>query len=78
MGIGKPRGMSAKKLKELVESDFDCDFYSDVDSSSSYCSILFLQKMGVNMCGLSPDEVAEGKLGGDKMEKLPRPAEDDE
>ncbi|EAY73424.1 hypothetical protein OsI_01304 [Oryza sativa Indica Group] len=51
MGIGKPRGMSAKKLKEL---------------------------MGVNMCGLSLDEVAKGKLGGDKMEKLPRPAEDDE
>uniref|UniRef100_A0A0E0PXY6 CCHC-type domain-containing protein n=1 Tax=Oryza rufipogon TaxID=4529 RepID=A0A0E0PXY6_ORYRU len=65
MGIGKPRGKSAKKLKELA------------DSSPSDCSLSLLQKMGVDLCGLNPEDVAESSLGGEKRKKLPRPNMDD-
>uniref|UniRef100_A0A0E0MKP0 NB-ARC domain-containing protein n=1 Tax=Oryza punctata TaxID=4537 RepID=A0A0E0MKP0_ORYPU len=80
-----------KKLKELAgisnvlsfgsvlkESDFESDIHSETDSSPSDCSISLLQKMGVQICGLSPEEVAEGKLGGDKLYLVPRPAEEDD
>uniref|UniRef100_A0A0E0JJN3 Uncharacterized protein n=1 Tax=Oryza punctata TaxID=4537 RepID=A0A0E0JJN3_ORYPU len=47
MGIGKPRGNSAKKLKEFAA------------------------------CGMSPEEVAETSLGGERRKKLPIPEIDD-
>uniref|UniRef100_A0A0E0BTV3 Uncharacterized protein n=1 Tax=Oryza glumipatula TaxID=40148 RepID=A0A0E0BTV3_9ORYZ len=65
MGIGKPRGKSAKKLKELAYS------------SPSDCSLSLLQKMGVDLCGLNPEDVAESSLGGEKWKKLPQPNMDD-
>uniref|UniRef100_A0A0D3H546 Uncharacterized protein n=1 Tax=Oryza barthii TaxID=65489 RepID=A0A0D3H546_9ORYZ len=82
MGIGKPRGKSAKKLKYSLSasdfhSDLDEDCLSTSDSSPSDCSISLLQKLGVEICGLSPQEVEEATLGGARKKKLPRPSEED-
>uniref|UniRef100_A0A0E0EAE6 Uncharacterized protein n=1 Tax=Oryza meridionalis TaxID=40149 RepID=A0A0E0EAE6_9ORYZ len=75
MGIGKPRGKFAKNV--LKESNFDSDIHSETDSSRSDCMFPFLQKMGVQMCSLSL-EVAKSKLGGAKLDLVPRPAEEDD
>uniref|UniRef100_A0A0D9XXU6 Uncharacterized protein n=1 Tax=Leersia perrieri TaxID=77586 RepID=A0A0D9XXU6_9ORYZ len=69
MGIGKPRGKSARKLKELAVN---------YDSSPSDCSLSLLQKMGVDMCGLSLEDVAESSLGGVRRKLVPRPNMEDQ
>uniref|UniRef100_A0A0E0P5T0 Uncharacterized protein n=1 Tax=Oryza rufipogon TaxID=4529 RepID=A0A0E0P5T0_ORYRU len=50
MDIGKPRGKSAKKLKELAGL-----------------------QMGVDMCGLTPEEEVESSMGSERRKKMPRP-----
>ena len=62
----------------LKESNFDSDIYFETDYSPSDCLFPFLQKMGVQTCSLSLEKVAKSKLGGAKLDLVPRPAEEDD
>uniref|UniRef100_A0A0D9WPK2 Uncharacterized protein n=1 Tax=Leersia perrieri TaxID=77586 RepID=A0A0D9WPK2_9ORYZ len=80
MGIGNQGEGLQKSSKNLQKSDFIGSSFDDVnyDSSSSDCFVSLLQKMGVDMCGLSIDDVAEFNLGVCRRRKIPRPSMDDQ
>lgn len=71
LGIGKPRGKSAKRLKLLAEQSgiissfhplppkfFEADDNSDSENPPTECSIQLLQNIGTQLCGLNENEVS--------------------
>ena len=82
-GVGKPRGKSVKKLKQVAHDvgllfpgstlqDFDFPTASAEAGITADCSIPLLQKIASDLCDVAPQDVTQDKL----MASASKPAND--
>uniref|UniRef100_A0A0E0DBC3 Uncharacterized protein n=1 Tax=Oryza meridionalis TaxID=40149 RepID=A0A0E0DBC3_9ORYZ len=71
------RRQSARLQQNKEEAELQVDPRMDIgkprDKSAKKLKELAGLQMGVDMCGLTPEEEVESSLGGERRKKMPRP-----